>query len=201
MLSLRLDPMSGRQRYPLTTIQSIRDWYKGQPPWVQKVNFWVLLLFTLGLFVGLTKSGPEFRAIVWHYRHGNHVTVNGVTFPVYYWYAPDDRGAWLHVFDQPGPLRPTDDQFTMFTIDGRRHKDDVGTPEELVQREMHRHSGYPDLSRFQWSIRSEPLECMQERKGWLSVVFCYGDGPIYSVFFNGNGDALNRLRRAISEAK
>ncbi len=187
----------------MTTIESVRDWYKSQPPWVRRVNFSFLLLFALALLVGLAKSGPEFRAIAWHYHHGNRVTVNGITFPVYYWYAPEGGHDRFHVFDQPGPLRPTDDRFTMFEISGRRDKDEAGTPEELVQRTIGGNIGRWDLNKFQWNIHSQTLECVQEhdiRSSW-SIIFCYGDGPIYSIFFNGNDDALGRLKRATSEAK
>jgi len=35
----------------------------------------------------------------------------------------------------------------------------------------------------------------------FSMVFCYGDGPIYSVSFNGDDNALDRLKRTAAEAK
>jgi hypothetical protein len=44
---------------------------------------------------------------------------------------------------------------------------------------------------------------MQEhdsRPSW-SIIFCFGDEPIYSVFFNGNDDALDKFKRTISQAK
>jgi hypothetical protein len=99
----------------MTAMKSIREWYGSQPSWVRKVNFSFLLFFAFALLVALTKSGPEFRAIIWHLRHGNRVTVNGVTFPVYFWYAPDSSRDSFSVFDQPGPLRPND-RFTTFSI-------------------------------------------------------------------------------------
>ena len=140
VLSYRFDLSLGWSRLLLTTIERVRDWYKSQPPWIRRVNFSFSVLFALALLVGLTKSGPEFRAIAWHYHHGDRVTVNGITFPVYYWYAPEGGPDQFHVFDQPGPLRPTPDKFTMFSISGRRDKGDVGTPAELVEREMRRGS-------------------------------------------------------------
>jgi hypothetical protein len=185
----------------MTTMESIREWYRSQPPWVRTVNFWFWLFFAFAHLVALTKSGPEFGAIAWHYRHGNQVTVNGVMFPVYVWYAPESGHDWFHVFDQPGPLRRMEDTFTMFSINGRRGKDDAGAPEELVQRAMGTHSRYSNLTRFQGNVRSQLLEYMQERIGSVSVVSCYGDGPIYSVFFNGDVVALDRLKRLISDAK
>jgi hypothetical protein len=202
VLSYRFGLRFGWSRLLLTAIESIRDWYKSQPPWVRRVNLSSSLLFALALLVGLTKSGSEFRAIAWHYHNGDRVTVNGITFPVYYWYAPEGARDRFHVLDQPGPLRPTEDKFAMFSINGRRDKDDAGTPQELVEREMRRGSSW-DLSRFQWNIRSQTLECMQEhdsRPSW-SIIFCFGDEPIYSVFFNGNDDALDKFKRTISQAK
>jgi len=44
---------------------------------------------------------------------------------------------------------------------------------------------------------------MQERDARisLSIIFCYGDGPIYSISFNGDDNALDRLKRTVGEAK
>ena len=189
----------------LSMTHRIRDWYRRQPLWVQTTNALVLLLFALGLPVTLMKSGFELKAIVWHCRHGNSVSVNGVTFPVYYWYVPDVRSDRLVVFDQPGPLRPTNDTFTTFTINGRHDKDDVGTPQELAQRmvDHYKSRGYRGVSTVQQRIRSQTLECMEEHDDLLSgwVISCYGDGPIYSVFFTGNDESLDRLKQTLAEAK
>jgi hypothetical protein len=183
----------------------IRDWYGRQPLWVQITNALLLLLFSLGLPVTLMKSGFEFKAIAWHFRHGNSIAVNGVKFPVYFWYAPDNSRDRYHVFDQPGPLRPTNDTFTMFTIDGRRDPANMGTPQELAQRAMLNYGvkGFEERSTFEWKTHSQTLECMQERDARvsLSIIFCYGDGPIYSVSFNGDDNALERLNRIIAEAR
>jgi hypothetical protein len=157
------------------------------------------------LVVGLTKSSPEFRAIAWHYRHGSRVTVNGVTFPVYYWYAPTGDSKEFSVWDKPGPLRPTEDGFTAFQIKGWRDEGDVGIPQDLVQKEAYKYekAGYQGASMFRLNIRSETLECVQEHddrfQGW--TIYCYGGGPLYSVFFTGGEDALVRFKRTIAEAK
>jgi hypothetical protein len=140
----------------LTTLDGIRDWYERQPLWVQTTNGLLLLLFALGLPLTLLKSGFEFKAIAWHCRHGNSITIKGVTFPVYFWYAPENTRDRYYVFDQPGPLRPTDDTFTMFTIDGRRNETDVGKPQELACRALRDHGveGFEERSTFEWTTRS-----------------------------------------------
>jgi hypothetical protein len=196
---------AGMPNAQLAMTHRIRDWYRRQPRWVQTTNALILLLFALGLPVTLMRSGFEFKAIAWHCRHGNSITVNGVTFPVYFWYAPENTRDRFYVFDQPGPLRPTSDTFSTFTVDGRRNKDDVGTPHELAQRMVDQYvgRGYGGVSSTQWMIRSQNIECMQEHDDHLSgwVVFCYGDGPIYSVFFTGNDESLDRLKQTLADAK
>ncbi len=183
----------------------IRDWYNTQPRWARALNVLLPLLFLLGLVGSLAKSGPEFEAIAWHHRHGDSITVNGVTFPVYRWYAPENTRDRFYVFDHPGPLRPTSDKLSSFTIDGRRDKDDIGTPHELAQRMIDRFKGqgYGGLSTIQWMIRSETMECMQEHDDRFLglVIYCYGDGPIYSVFFTGNDESLDRLKQTLADAR
>jgi hypothetical protein len=183
---------------------NIRNWYWSQPPWARLVNFFALVIGTIGLIASLAKSGTEFRAIAWHHHHGDHVTISGVTFPVYYWYAPDVRDDRLLVIDEPGPLRPSNDTFTSFTIDGRRDKNDKGTPLELAQRDLeHAVSDFEERSTFEWTIRSQHLECMQERSDStsISVVFCYGDGPIFHLSFVGKDHSLEKLKRMLADAR
>jgi hypothetical protein len=183
----------------------IRTWYRRQPRWVHRTNALLLLFFAIGFAGALLKSGSEFSAIAWHFRHGNSITVNGATFPVYYWYAPAGGREGFQVWDQPGPLRPANDTSTMLTISGRRNQQDVGTPQELVQRTLRDVpvSGFEERSTFEWNTRSQTLECMQGRSARtsVSIIFCYGDGPIYSVWFTGGDDGLNRLKQAIAETK
>ncbi len=64
-------------------------------------------------------------------------------------------------------------------------------------------NGFDERSTFEWKIRSQHLECMQERDAHVSfsMVFCYGDGPVYSISFNGDDNALEKLRRTVAEAK
>jgi hypothetical protein len=77
----------------------------------------------------LMKSGPEFRAVLWHHRHGDHFTVNGITFPLYYWYSPElENTNFFSVWDNPGPLRPADDRLASFVIYG--YRDHQGVPSD-----------------------------------------------------------------------
>jgi hypothetical protein len=181
-------------------MSNIRDWFKGQPVWVRGTNTVLLALFVLGLGLDLTKSGPEFRAIAWHFRHGNSINVNGVTFPVYYWYAPIDRRDEFAVHDIPGPLRPENDIYAGFSIDGRRIENDTKTWEESAERENHKTGVRPDS--YQLKIVSENLKCLETRDTHLPgpTLSCYGDGPIYRIFFIGDDNALARFKRTLAAA-
>lgn len=95
-------------------MKCIRDWYREQPRWVRRTNILALIILAVSLATAMAKSTPELSAIAWHYRNGNFIAVNGVRFPVYYWYTPHgyERGSGFSVRDFPGPLRPGNDSFT-----------------------------------------------------------------------------------------
>lgn len=182
-----------------------RGWYKSQPAWTL-----VLIIVCGGLFLWrfvdvLSRSGPEFKAIAWHHRHGDHITVKGVTFPVYLWYTPEDRPDAFSVNDEPGPLRPSSRMPTFFSVEAWKDERNIGTPPELVEtrlREFEK-SGYRGLSKFQMKIHSQVLDCMQERddRFFGPTIYCYGEGPFYSVFFVGTDEALTRFKQTISDAR
>jgi hypothetical protein len=187
--------------------RSIRDWYKTQPRWVRKVNFVLLCTFAFLFVITIKQSTPEFEAIIWHYRHGDHIAVNGVIFPVYYWYAPINIKDEFTVSYAPGPFRKADDgPYTAFQIEGWRDEKNAGTPRELVEKEIRAYekSGYHGVRTFQLKIRFESLECMEEqdhRLPGLPNLNCYGEGPIYHVYFEGDEDALERLNRTLADAR
>ena len=105
-------------------MERIRKWYRSQPSWVRKANVILLCTFTLLFTIAIKQSTPEFKAIIWHHRHGDYFTVRGITFRVYYWYAPSNIEDDFHVSYAPGPFRRADDgPYTHFRLrDGAMRK-------------------------------------------------------------------------------
>jgi len=185
-------------------MRRIRGWYRGQPRWVRRINILALIILAVSLATALAKSAPELRAIAWHYRHGNYITVNGVRFSIYYWYTPHgyEGGDQFWVRDFPGPLRPGDDFFTAFEIRGWRNQQDGGTRRDLVQKEVagYEKAGHRGVQIFEVKISGPILECWvgQDFSGSFS---CYGDGPIYHVSFTGHDASAERFRRMLADAQ
>jgi hypothetical protein len=181
-------------------MSKLKDWYKGQPVWVRRTNTALVVLFALALCINLTKSGPEFTAIAWHLHHGDSITVNGVTFPVYYWYTPMNRRDEFTVSDIPGPLRPAKDIFAGFSIEGHM-ANGTKTPQERIEEESKITELEPE--KLQIKIVSEDLECLETHDPSLPgpKLSCYGDGPIYHVFFVGDENAFTRFKRTLAAAR
>lgn len=171
----------------------------------------VVGFLALALFIGpLTQVEHELAAIKWHMRHGNRVTVNGVSFPIARWQVPTSSSDWsrLEIEDMPGPLRP-DDRLFFMTIAGRI-EDENGEPQpnrtqspaELVdlKNKSYQKAGYTDLRKFQMKVRGQTLECIEETM-YGHTVYCYGDGPIYSIFFTGSDHPWDEFNRMIAEAR
>jgi hypothetical protein len=158
-------------------------------------------LFSLGL--DLYRSGPEIRAIRWHMRHGDRVSVNGVSFPVYYWNVPlqhrDGRDLTIH--DEPGPLR-SGDRSGYIEIKGYQEEGGNLSIEQLVdsRSQSYQKAGYTELKRFQFQIGKQSLSCVQNTF-FSTSIYCYGDGPVYSVFFTGGDRSLARFTRMMAEAR
>ncbi len=150
----------------------------------------------------LYQSKSEIRALQWHLRHGDRAGVNGVSFPIYYWYAPGERpdGLNLGIDDTPGPLRPGDDS-AWIQIKGYREGGDDLSAEQLVDRRVgeDRKSGFT-VEKFRLLVGTEAMTC--SRKIFRSTIIdCYGDGPIYSVYFNGDTRSLDRFTRMMAGAR
>lgn len=139
-------------------------------------------------------------------RYGNQVAVNGVSFPVYVWHAPkvDPKCPGFTIDDEPGPLRPDDKSGSMYlTVLGYKEEDDEGlTVDQLVENKLQsfKKSGYTDLSTFHIQVVKQSLNCMKEHL-YASAIYCYGDGPIYSVYFTGGEEGLSHFNQMMSEAK
>jgi hypothetical protein len=155
-------------------------------------------LISLGF--DLYKSKPEIQAIRWHLRHGDRASVNGVSFPIYYWHAPLQKsdGADLTIDDRPGPLRSMD---SVASIQIRGFRDDdyysrLNGGQRLEEGfRARRHNA---TRRFQIKVGKQSLSC-------LDIPFagteCYGDGPIYSVSFVGGDHPWSGFTRMMAEAR
>jgi hypothetical protein len=160
----------------------------------------------LWLAFAIPKSGPELEAIRWHKKHGNQITVNGVTFPLYYWYVPD-RGRdelSLRIWDDPGPLRQAilKDTNTDLWIEGFKTEDETLSVDQLVRKRMvyYQKTNVDETREFQMQIRTQALICVEAQVGSGKFVDCYGDGPIYSAHLYGNEASHERFMRMMAEA-
>ena len=163
----------------------------------------VSALALFSLVYDLSRSGPEFRAIRWHMRHGDRITVSGVSFPIYSWYVPGQEpdGTNLHITDIPGPFRPND-RSTYITVKGVNEAGNTLTIEQRVDRKLQEYekAGYKDLSKFSLDVGKQTLGCVRE--SFLGdAIYCYGDGPIASIFFTGGDRSLARFKHMMAEAR
>lgn len=171
---------------------------------------WVGVLAALALFLmghALYKSGPEFEAIRWHAHHGDQVTINGVTFPVLYWSPPriyDGMELSIDNYNR-GPLWPQKEKGTFFLdVFGWQDKKDELTVEQRVDRRLREYqkTGYKKVTRSQLRIANQNLQCVNENEfGYGTTSYCYGEGPIYSVFFVGDSYATTRFQEMMAQAR
>lgn len=169
--------------------------------WMLAVGAFALLLLGHDVY----KSRSELKAIQYHLHHGDRVTVNGVSFPVYVWHVPkvDSECPGFTIDDEPGPLRPNGKNGSMYlTVLGYKSDDKSLTVDQLVQSKLQSFakSGYRDLSTFHLQVANQSLSCMKEHL-YASAIYCYGDGPIYSVHFSGGEDGLTRFNQMMAGAK
>ena len=180
-----------------TLAQVMRVWtrYKRQkqPWWIKAAN----CLLILGFVVCIAESGPEFRAILWHARHGNTVCLNGVTFPVYFWHAPTASDHGFDIDDAPGPLR--DDRTFTLMVSGVPDKSGRPSQDQFEADISVRPFGVP-WQRYTLPVAGEMLRCADQGEQFR-LVFCRGEGPIYSIHFLGGLDSYRRFRRMMSAAR
>jgi len=94
----------------------LSGWWRAQPKSIRRWNLFATALALILLTGGLARSGREIKAIRWHHKNGDRVGIHDISFPIYFWYAPHVDEDVLDIFDDPGPLRPTDDQFVSIHI-------------------------------------------------------------------------------------
>lgn len=154
----------------------------------------------------LYKSGPELEAMRWHARNGDQIFVNGVSFPVYYWHVPTTyvRESGFSITDfGSGPLRPhPSDHFMSLEVLGFREEQNNFSVDQLVDRKIQyfEKSGYTRFNKFHLYVAKQTLSCMSEVEfGPHGPIYCYGDGPIFSIHFAG-GERSSKLFESIMSA-
>lgn len=196
---------------------SIGDWHRKQPRWVLWVNVFSLFVFSWVFVVALKKSEPELRAIRWHHRHGDQIKIHGISFQIYFWYAPYVNEDVLDIDDDPGPLRPTDDHFVSIHVSWI--KDDpydgldrltglsaAGRAQEKAN--SFGKAGYQNVQIFSRRYLDQDFACVRELDPRLhgpgeegGSFSCYGDGPVYVVFFAGDGRGQDHFEQMLTNAE
>lgn len=164
---------------------------------------WLYVCTALALFSlvsALYHSKGELQALRWHRQHGNQITVQGVTFPVYRWYTPHLSETGFNISDEPGPLRPND-RMAFITVEGCPENCAL-TPRQLADKKFqsYKNAGYTDLKFVQRLIGGETLECVDQTM-YARAIECFGNGPIGHVFFAGNESSYERLNKMLAEAR
>jgi hypothetical protein len=172
--------------------------------WITAVGCFAVIVLGHSLY----KSGPELKAIQWHARHGDQVTVNGVVFPVYYWHAPTtcDKESGFRISDRgAGPLRPQNmDSFMAFEVLGYSEEPNNLTADQIVEKKIqyYEKSGYTKFDKFDMHVAKEKLACISvDQFGPHGPVYCFGKGPIYSVYFVGRDRSEKLFQSVLSAAK
>ena len=134
--------------------------------------------------------------------------VRGRAFPIYFWFAPRVHESELDIWDDPGPLRPTDDRFCAIRIQWYRDQSDPDySAEQLAGRDVIKYvkAGYKKTRMFERRLLDQNFVCVEQREfddpGEASGGFtCYGDGPIHEIFFAGNSAAQGKFEWMLSNS-
>jgi hypothetical protein len=172
----------------------------------QPLRAWVIPAFAVLTVAAFTydfrHSGSELNAIRWHMHHGDRVTVNGVSFPVHYWYVPsEDEGQGFEIKDRPGPMRSNDNR-SFIAVSAGAGMDEKMDPEQMIDRKVqeYRRTGYPEPRIFQIQVAKQRMSCVDGGIFGHSLN-CYGTGPISSIFFAGGDRALVRFNAMMAAAR
>lgn len=199
----------------------LSDWWRAQPNSLRRWNLFatplVLILLLILLTGGLAKSGREIKAIRWHHKNGDRVAIHCISFPIYFWYAPYVDEDVLDIFDEPGPLRPTDDRFASIHIswikddpyDGLDRLTGMNAAERAQKKaNSFRKAGYQNVQIFSRRYLDQDFACVREldprfhgpgeQGGSFS---CYGDGPVYLIFFAGDGRGQDHFEQMFTNAE
>jgi hypothetical protein len=151
----------------------------------------------------LYRSGREFQAIRWHMRSGDRVRVNGVAFPVYYWYTPiqDCVGADFTIEDRPGPLRKRDAFGAYIEVKRASPSESVNVEKQVEEKEQGLERAGYKVTRFPMRVSKETLSCLSSEGPVIHMIDCYGEGPIGSVVFSGGNRSLDRFQSMMARAE
>jgi len=194
----------------------LSEWWRAQPKSIRRWNLFAAALLLILLTGGLARSGREIRAIRWHHKNGGRVGIHGISFPIYFWYAPYVDEDVLAIFDDPGPLRPTDDRFVSIHISWIKDDSydglDLLTGLSGAERAQEKansfgKAGYQNVQIFSRRYLDQDFACVREldprihKPGEEGGSFsCYGDGPVYLIFLpvmEGDKTISNRCSRML----
>jgi len=153
--------------------------------------------------VAVYKSKPELKAFRWHRQYGDTTTVNGIRFPVYEWDAPREKsnGPGFEIDSyRRGPFLHGDSTYSI-AVQGYK-EDSALPPDQRADKKMleYQKAGYSEVNKFQLAIVKQTLSCVREHLYAYSV-YCYGDGPIYHLFFAGDDTSLERFNQTVAAAR
>lgn len=193
------------------------DWWRAQP---KSTRYWNLFATALALILltgGLAKSGREIKAIRWHHKNGDRVEIHGISFPIYFWYAPSFGEDELDIWDDPGPLRPTDDHLVFIHIswikddpfDGLDRLSGLSAAQRAQEKaNSFGKAGYQNVQIFSRRYLDQDFACVREldprfhEPGEQGGSFsCYGDGPVYLISFAGYGRGQDRFEQMLTNAE
>jgi hypothetical protein len=195
----------------------LSDWWRSQPKSTRRWSLFATALVLILLTGGLARSGREIKAIRWHHENGDRVGIHDISFPIYFWYAPNVDCDVLDIFDDPGPLRPTDDQFVSIHISWIKDDPYAGldrltglSAAERAQQKANSfgRAGYQNVQIFSHRYLDQDFACVreldprfhepEEHGGSFS---CYGDGPVYLISFAGYGRGQDHFEQMLMNAK
>jgi hypothetical protein len=194
--------------------RGIREWWRAQPSSFRAWNLFAagaaLILFS----IALAQSGTEFRALRWHMKNGNRVVVHGLSFPVSSWYVPKVRKDYLDISDKSGPLRPGEDGYVFIRVswikddpyDGLDRLSNLNALQRARQQSASLdRSGYHNVQVFSHRYLDQDFNCVRELDPRFHAhgdhggsFSCYGDGPIYLIFFAGSEKAEDQFEKMLA---
>jgi hypothetical protein len=195
----------------------LSDWWRAQPKFLRRWNLFATVLVLILLTRGLARSGREVKAIRWHHQNGDRVRIHDISLPIYFWYAPEVDEDVLDIWDDPGPLRPTDDRFVFIHIswikddpyDGLDRLTGLSAAERAQEKaNSFGKAGYQNVQIFSRRYLDQDFACVREldprfhKPGEEGGSFsCYGDGPVYLIAFGGNGRGQDHFEQMLTNAE
>jgi hypothetical protein len=185
--------------------RSVREWWRTQPHSLKCWNLFATSVALTFLAIALTNSRPELKAIRWRHKNGGRAVIHGLSFPISFWHSPEIGRDVLDIWDTPGPLRPGYGGFVAIHISWLKNDRYAGldrlsgmnaAQRAQEKRDSFERAGYQNVQLFSHRYLDQDFDCVREldprfnhpggRGGDFS---CYGDGPVYLIFFAGSEKA------------